>query len=182
MPDIANVPPQGKTIVAFGDSLVQGVGSTAGNDFVSLVSEKIGEPIINLGVSGNTTRDGLARLDLLLAQEPRIVILLLGGNDYLQRIPREETFENLGSMITRIQETGAAVVLLGVRGGILRDSYEGDFKKLSRKYKTAYVSNVLDELIGNREFMSDSIHPNDKGYRVIADRVAPVVKRLMTAQ
>lgn len=164
-------------IVAFGDSLVQGVGATEGNDFVSLVSVQIGQPIVNLSKSGDTTRSALTRLDLVLAESPRVVILLLGGNDYLQRIPKEETFANLGTIISRLQEKGAAVLLLGVRGGALRDTYETDFTELARTYKTGYVSNVLDGLLNDRTLMSDAIHPNNAGYNIIADRVTKELRK-----
>jgi acyl-CoA thioesterase-1 len=173
--EIINTPSAGQSIVAFGDSLVRGVGSSEGGDFVSLVSAKIGRPIQNLGVPGDTTRDGLARLDNVLAENPDTVIVLLGGNDYLKRIPREETFANLNTIVRRLQDSGAAVLVLGVRGGALRDSYENDYADLARRTSTGYVSNVLDGLLGNRELMSDQIHPNDAGYAIIAGRVAPVL-------
>ena len=166
-------------IVAFGDSLVAGVGATRENDFVSVVSRELGVPIQNLGQAGDTTRDGLERLDDVLAEKPKLVLLLLGGNDYLQDIPPAETFANLGTMIESIHDTGAMVVLLGVRGGLFTDSYKQEYEVLSKRYQTAYVPNVLDGLFGNPRYMADTIHPNDAGYTEIADRVAPVVNALL---
>ncbi|MCH8075792.1 MAG: hypothetical protein IIC64_08200, partial [SAR324 cluster bacterium] len=121
--EVTNYPPEGNTIVAFGDSLVEGIGSTEGNDFVSVLARNIGVPIENLGAGGNTTALGLDRIDKLLERDPDIVLLLLGGNDYLRRIPREITLRNLESIITKLHETGSIVILLGVRGGILRDNF-----------------------------------------------------------
>jgi lysophospholipase L1-like esterase len=172
-------PTSGTTIVAFGDSLVVGVGATSGNNFVSLVSGQIDEPIINLGVSGDTTIKALARIDDVLQQNPRIVLVLLGGNDYLRRVPKADTFSNLEIIIESIQETGAVVVLLGVKGGVVRDEYKKDFEQLAKKHNVSYIENVLDGLIGRPERMSDSIHPNDKGYKIIADRVTPVLQRII---
>ena len=176
---ITNYPSDGTTIVAFGDSLVEGVGATEGNDFVSLVSREIGEPIINMGVSGNTTQLGLDRLDEVLAKDPKIVILLLGGNDFIRRVPRATTEGNLRTMIERIQARGAIVVLLGVRGGILSDGFDAMYEDLAATYGTAYVPDVLDGLFGKNEFMADGIHPNDRGYQVIAERVAKEVEPLL---
>ena len=176
---ITNYPSDGTTVVAFGDSLVEGVGATEGNDFVSLVSQEIGEPIINLGVSGNTTELGLARLDEVLAKNPKIVILLLGGNDFIRRIPRATTESNLKVMIERIQAQGAIVLLLGVRGGILRDGFDAMYEDLSETYSTAYVPDVLDGLFGDSTLMADGIHPNDAGYKIIAERVAEELKPLL---
>lgn len=176
---ITNYPSKGTDIVAFGDSLVQGVGATSGNDFVSNLSKRIGKPIVNLGVSGNTTRDGISRLSELDKYNPKVVILLLGGNDYLKKVPKEETFNNLQTIINHIHKKGSVVILLGVRGGLLVDNFKDDFKKISEKNNTAFVSNVLDNLIGNNELMSDAIHPNDKGYKIISDRVYAVLKDLI---
>lgn len=176
---ITNYPSAGTDIIAFGDSLVYGEGATDGHDFVSLISQKIGHPIINLGHSGDTTADGLARIDEIDTYNPKVVILLLGGNDYLRRVPQKETFENLGKIIEYINGRGAIVLLLGVRGGLLRDHFDDGFEKLVRTYHTAYVSNVLEGLLGDGNYMSDQIHPNDAGYAHIAERVSPELKRVL---
>lgn len=177
--EVTNYPPKNETIVAFGDSLVVGVGASGGNDFISLLSQKIGRPIINLGISGNTSAQGLARIDEVVARDPGTVIVLLGGNDYLQRIPRDQVFSNLRAIIVRLQAQGAVVVLLGVRGGVLTDTFETEFKALAKETGSVYVSDVLDGLVGNMTYMSDAVHPNDAGYAQIAERV---FKRLRDAR
>jgi len=168
---ITNYPPKNDTIVAFGDSLVFGVGATGGNDFVSVLERKLGREVVNLGVSGNTTKDGIARIDDVLELDPGVVILLLGGNDYLRRMSKEETSANLETLITTFQAQGSVVVLLGVRGGILVDGREAVYRELSEKYGTVYVDDVLDGIFMKPELMFDSIHPNNAGYAIIADRV-----------
>ena len=70
-------------------------------------------------------------------------------------------------------------MLLGIRGGLLRDEYQGDYQDLAQSLGTAYVPNVLDGLFGNSALMSDAIHPNDDGYQVIADKVEPVLLDLV---
>lgn len=165
-------------IVAFGDSLVYGTGSSGGG-FVKLLEQRIGRPIENLGVPGNTTADGLARLDEVLEREPSVVILLLGGNDYLRQIPPATTFANLATIIERLQAEGVAVLLAGVRGGLVRDNFARRFEELAQRYGTAYVHDVLDDTLGVVGYMADQVHPNDAGYRVIADRVQPVLERML---
>jgi acyl-CoA thioesterase I len=177
--EITNYPPKDGPIVAFGDSLVAGNGSTDGNDFVSVLSRGMGEEIINLGVPGDTTAGGLSRIDSVLKKEPRITILLLGGNDFIRKVSREETFSNLRNIISKLQESGSIVVLLGVRGGLLSDSADGLYENLAEETGSAYVPNVLGGLFGDARYMSDSIHPNDAGYRKIAERIYPVLKDLM---
>lgn len=176
---ITNYPSSGTDIIAFGDSLVEGYGSSQRKDFVSFLSQDIGEPIINLGVSGDTTEQGLARIDELDKYHPKVVILLLGGNDAIHKVPTEQTFENLGKIIEEIQKRGAIVLLVGVRGGVLSDPYASQFQKLADTYHTAYVTDALSGLFANQKYMSDEVHPNDAGYAIIASRIEPVLKSLL---
>lgn len=177
---ITNYPSSGINIIAFGDSLIEGVGASEGNDFISLLSKEINEPIINIGVSGNTTRDGLKRIKKdVLSKDPKIVLISLGGNDYLKRVPKDETFLNLENMIVQIQEEGAVVLLLGVRGGILRDNYEKNYRDIADKLGAGYVPNILDDIIGTPSLMYDALHPNDTGHKLIADKILPVLQELI---
>ncbi len=177
--EIKNMPLKEGSVVAFGDSLVAGVGASKERDLVSLLSQKIVEPIINLGVSGETTTGGLARISEVLDVNPRVVIVLLGGNDFLRKVPRATTFSNLEEIVAKIQDSGSAVMLLGVRGGLLSDNADSLYEDLARKTGAAYVPDVLDGLFADSRYMSDSIHPNDAGYAKIADRVYPVLKDLL---
>jgi lysophospholipase L1-like esterase len=178
-PKVTNFPTSGTTIVAFGDSLTEGVGTTEGNDYASLLSARIGEPIINMGVSGDTTADGLKRLEALLEEDPKVVILELGGNDALKRVPVETTFQNLSTIIERVQATGAGVVLVGISGAFYGTRYDKEFEKLSRTYGTAYVPNIVKGLLGKPELMADSIHPNDAGHIIMADRIEPKLREIL---
>ncbi len=171
---VTNYPPKNATIVAFGDSLVSGYGATPGNDFVSILSRTIKRDIMNQGVSGNTTADGLLRVEEVFEVDPGIVILLLGGNDFLKRVPEPTTRANLSALIEQLTKGGAVVVLLGVRGGVFGDSSEVLFEELSEQYGTIYVPDVLDGLFLKPEFMFDGIHPNDAGYARIAERLRTV--------
>ncbi|MBC7836434.1 arylesterase [Acetobacteraceae bacterium] len=177
--DVTNYPSSGTDIIAFGDSLVFGTGASNEGGFVSLLEEKIDRPIVNLGVSGDTTASGLARIGVLDTYNPKIVLLLLGGNDRLRETPPQETFSNLAKIIEDLQKRGAVVVLLGIRGGILSDSYEKQFQMLRDTYHTAYVPDVLRGLFSDSHYMSDAIHPNDAGYAKIAERVYPILDKFL---
>ena len=177
---ITNYPSKGTDIIAFGDSLVEGVGSTQSNDFVSLLSGKIGQPIINLGHAGDTTADGIARINELDNHNPKVVILLFGGNDHLRKIPISETFKNLTVLIQNIHARGAIVLLLGVRGGLFNDRFDSEFEDLRDTYHTAFVPDVLDGLFGHARYMSDAVHPNNSGYEIIAGRIYPVLIEMIT--
>lgn len=176
---ITNFPPVHGPIVAFGDSLVFGYGASIGNDFVSVLSKETGRDIINMGINGNTTADGLNRIDTVLALKPSVVIVLLGGNDFLRKVPATETFNNLDTIVQKLQANGAVVVLLGIQGGVLSDPFASQFETLSKERGTGYVPNVLAGMIGNQSLMYDTIHPNDRGYKRIADKVLPVLQRVL---
>jgi lysophospholipase L1-like esterase len=176
----ASAPTAGERIIAFGDSLVEGRGSTPGKDFVAILSRRLGKPIINAGRSGDTSRSALDRLDRdVLSRNPRIVIVLLGGNDFLRRLPTDETFRNLSTIVERIRGRGAAVVLVGVSVGLLSDPYAREYENLARRSSAGLVPDVLDGILGRPDRMADAIHPNDDGYRLVAERIEPLVRDLL---
>ncbi|OHA92023.1 MAG: hypothetical protein A3J09_00805 [Candidatus Zambryskibacteria bacterium RIFCSPLOWO2_02_FULL_51_21] len=167
---IINYPSSGTDIVAFGDSLVEGVGSAQAGGFVRMLSEDLNIPIINLGVSGNTTADALKRIKELDRYKPKVVMILLGGNDYLQKVPKEETLANMNKIIDEAQKRGAVVLFLGL---------DKSYGSLAKETGAAYIPDILGGILGNKNLMSDSLHPNDLGYRLMADRVKPVLKELI---
>lgn len=174
---VVDFPSAGTNIVAFGDSLVVGFGASEGNDFVSILCGRLGRPIINAGRNGDTTDTGLARLEKdVLSRDPRIVIVLLGGNDALRRVPVEDTFERLGRIIDEIHKTGAAVILVGVKGSLWMDKYEAEFRRLAKEKRVNYVPDILEGILGEPRLMADPIHPNDAGNTQMADRVEPVLR------
>lgn len=179
MSDITNYPSAGTDIIAYGDSLVTGYGATKGRDVFSILSEKIKYPITNLGRSGDTTADALSRVDEINTYSPKIVILMLGGNDYLQKQSMDVAFSNLESIIQKVHATGAVVVLVGLRISPFIGNFESQFSELQKKYKTAYVPNVLDGVFGVEKYMADPIHPNDAGYAIIAERILPVLTEVL---
>jgi lysophospholipase L1-like esterase len=179
-PPRAAAPTSGERIIAFGDSLVEGRGATPGKDFVAQLARRLGTPIENAGRSGDTTASALARLDRdVLARNPRVVIVLLGGNDFLRRVPTDETFRNLSTIVDRIRRRGAAVVLVGVSVGLLADSYGDEYERLARRASAGLVPDVLDGILGRSDRMSDAIHPNDDGYRLMAERIEPAIRELL---
>lgn len=173
------LPTNGTNVVVFGDSLAEGVGADRGKDIASLLSVKIGREVLNLGVSGNITADGLARINTLIESDPKVVIILLGGNDAIRRIPVEETFLNLTRIIEKVNQTGAAVILVAEPGGLYGNQYEKEYERLATEYKTFYVPNILSGIIGRPELMSDYIHPNSAGYEMVVEKIEPVLREAL---
>jgi acyl-CoA thioesterase I len=174
-------PSAGTTVVAFGDSLVAGRGAPSGRDFASVLSSRLRVPIINAGRSGDTTGSALARLNRdVLSRDPRIAIVLLGGNDYLRRVPVEQTFDNLTTIVQELRSHGTAVILVGVSVGLMSDPYAARYESLAQQMEAALVPDILDGIFGHGALMADPIHPNEQGYEIIADRLEPVLRDLLS--
>jgi acyl-CoA thioesterase-1 len=174
---VTNRDSQGTTIVCFGDSLTAGYGAEEGKDYPSVLRNQVNLPVINAGVSGDTTGDALKRLDRdVLSQDPKIVIITLGGNDYLNRIPKEETLENMEAIVDRIQSRGALAVLAAVQTGFWGDAYADDYKKLARKKHFVLIPNVLNGILFDMRYKYDQIHPNGEGYRIMTGRIYQKIK------
>jgi len=179
-PEYVNLPPAGgQAWVAFGDSLTAGTGANPGKDYPAQLAARLGIPIENMGVPGNTTEDGLARLPEVLARQPRVVLVCFGGNDSLRQMPRKATFENLGQIIDRLHQQGAFVVLIGVRSASLLDQFDSHFKQLARQKRVLYLPNILQGLLTDPGVMSDALHPNDQGYARIASRLERILLPLL---
>ena len=182
-PHYVNLPPPATgPWVAFGDSLTEGYGASEGHDYPTVLGQHLGRKIVNLGRSGATTSDGLSRLPEVLDLKPQVVLLCFGGNDGLERLSRERMFSNLGEIIDRLHVAGSFVVLIGIRSTTLRDQNEKGFRQLAKDKKVFYVPNILHGIFLKPVYMSDAVHPNDDGYRLIAERLEkdlqPVIRKL----
>jgi acyl-CoA thioesterase I len=177
---IRNIRSAGETIICFGDSLTEGVGAGEGEDYPSALSRQLASPVVNAGRRGDTTADALQRLsDAVLSKNPRLVILLLGGNDFLRQRPRQETRKNLEEIVRRVQARGAIVAIVGMRLGLFTDEYAAVFEETARQFDALYIPGVMKGILSDSKLRSDPIHPNRAGYRLIAERIAEKIKPLL---
>jgi lysophospholipase L1-like esterase len=177
---VANLGSRGTGVIAFGDSLTAGYGAQQGEDYPSKLSSLLGTTVINAGVSGDTTESALARLDNdVLTRGPRIVIVGLGGNDFLQGVPIATTERNLRSAVRAIHGAGAMVVILGFRFPTLGASYEKMYANVAGDERCLLIPDLLDGILSNPSLKSDEIHPNARGYQLMAERVAGPCKKLI---
>jgi lysophospholipase L1-like esterase len=177
---IRNIRSAGETIICFGDSLTEGVGAGEGEDYPSALSRQLVSPVVNAGRRGDTTADALQRLSgAVLSKNPRLVILLLGGNDLLRQRPRQETRKNLEEIVRRVQARGAIVAIVGIKLGLFTDEYAAVFEETARQFGALYIPGVMKGVLSDSKFRSDPIHPNGAGYRLIAERIAEKIKPLL---
>lgn len=177
---VTNINSRGEAIIAFGDSITEGFGVDKEDAYPAVLSRELGVPVSNRGVSGDTSESGLSRLEKdVFPQNPRVVILFLGGNDFLSKVPAARLRENLSRVIERIHERGAMVVLVGIKTGVTTEDYSFTYKELSETYKTAYVPNVLSGIFTDESLMIDAIHPNKEGHVRIAQKILKVLVPLL---
>lgn len=177
---VRNLSSSGDNIICFGDSLTEGVGAGNGEDYPSVLSRLIPYPVINAGRRGDTAGDGLARLDRdVLSRNPRLVIILAGGNDFLRQVPLAETKKNLDEMIRRIHEAGAMVAVVAIRLGLFTDEYGPLYREIARERGAFLVAGAMKGILSDEKLKSDPIHPNGAGYRLLAERIAAAIKPLL---
>ena len=179
VPNARNYPPKAGPIVAFGDSLIQGVGATQSN-LVDWLEAYTWHQIINAGVSGDSTAEALLRItNSVLAHNPSLVIILLGGVDILDQAPVSQTFTNLHRIVELVQNQGAVALVIGVYNGRLADRYREEFHELYLSTRSVFVPHILKNISDNPFLLGDLVHPNDEGYRRMALRIAPLIREIM---
>jgi len=180
-----------KSILVLGDSVSAAYGLAQARGWVALLGERLKRgrldySVVNASISGETSAGGLARIDRILERgQPRIVILELGGNDGLRGLPIAEMKKNLAAMIERSQKAGARVVLVGMRmppnyGPDYTRAFEGAFRELAKRYKTALVPFLMEGFAEKPElFQADRIHPAEAAQPVMLERVWKALRPLL---
>ena len=162
----------GDRILAFGDSLTYGTGVERQYSYPSVLAELTGLEVINMGVPGEESTAGLLRLQQVLAEDnPQLVILCHGGNDFLRKRSRETLAENLIKMIEIIRTSGAQVVLLGVpRPGLFLSS-ENLYGEIAEQMQVPIELKIVSQLLSDNSMKSDPVHFNRQGYAAMANAV-----------
>jgi acyl-CoA thioesterase-1 len=178
---VANLGSRGSSVIAFGDSVTAGYGAPAGGDYPSRLSILIDLPVVNAGVSGDTTDAALVRLEGdVLGREPRIVIVGLGGNDFLHGAEGAITEANLRTIVRRIESAGAMVVLLGFRFPSMTTRYDAMYARVAHDERCLLIPDVLHGILTDPALKSDEIHPNERGYQLMAERIAGPLRKLIS--
>ena len=177
-------------IMLYGDSLMAGYGLNQNENLSSALTTKFSLEetavlIINASVSGNTTSNGLARLDWSLGESPNIVILCLGANDMLRGIDPKYIKENLNTMISKINESGSKVILAGMRspksmGGIYQQRFDQMYREIAEEHDLTFMPFLLEGIALEKKYLqNDYKHPNALGIQVMANNLYPYILESM---
>jgi acyl-CoA thioesterase-1 len=167
-----------ETIICFGDSLTYGTGAGEGMDYPSQLSKMIAKSVINAGVPGDTTARASRRLESdVLSKSPDLVLITLGGNDLKNGVAKDLAFENLRKIVESIQKTGAKVILGGLKFPLRDRGFGRAYQKLADDTGAILIPDIYEGIMGNRKLMSDPIHPNGDGYKIMARKFYEAMQR-----
>ncbi|HEX6734498.1 MAG TPA: GDSL-type esterase/lipase family protein [Azonexus sp.] len=177
--------PPGAAVLAFGDSVTHGTGAGPGEDWPSLLARRTGWQIANAGIPGDTAEAARQRIQAALDEHrPALVIVELGGNDFLRRRPASAVKENLRQILHTIRQAGAQPLLVAVPElsllGVVarRPSDSPIYRELGEAEKVPVIADVFSDILGRPELCADQIHPNADGYREMAAGLHAALQRL----
>src|SRR5436305_6918027 len=159
-----NLHSPGHTLVVLGDSIASGTGVGAGEAFPELLAARLKTEVINDGVPGNTTADGLAQLDQVLAQDPWLVIVELGGNDILRQVPPEQAEKNLRTILDRLLAARVLPVPIALDAPFAA-RYNAMYDRPADSCQISIVEAVLGDIRRSRSLTTTRRRPHPKAQR-----------------
>jgi len=165
-------------VLAFGDSLTAGTGVNVEKSFPWVLKKLINRNVINAGVPGEISQDGMRRLPGLLEKyQPELVILTHGGNDLLRKLDKDRLANNIRAMISDTKRQGISVILVAIpRPGLFLSSDE-IYKKAAIDYNIPIENKIMSDVLSETALKSDAIHPNAEGYRLIAESIYELMRQ-----
>ena len=165
-------------VLAFGDSLTYGTGADERDSYPAQLALLIGRKVARAGVPGEVSGDGLKRLpEALDEHQPHLLILCHGGNDFLRRLSKQQVAANVRAMIRLARERGIEVVLIGTPEPGFSVSAPEFYGEIAKELRIPYEDGVIGQILRDASLKSDPIHPNARGYRLIAERLAGLLKK-----
>ena len=170
--------PANAVVLAFGDSLTYGTGASENESYPAQLESLIGRRVVRAGVPGEVTAQALARLPSALDEySPRLVLLCIGGNDFLHRLGAAQAETNVRAMVQLARSRGIDVLLIGTPEPALLPSPPAFYAAVAKDFAIPYEGSVITQVLKDASLKSDPIHPNARGYRVIAERLAERLRK-----
>ncbi len=173
--EIKNLHNPGTAVVAFGDSLTAGYGAPKGSAYPAVLAAKLGREVVNLGMSGEPAAHAPSRLPEVLAQNPHMVLIEFGANDFMQNRRMEDALAAVAEIVDAVQQAGAVAVIVDT-GAPGMGHYSRAYKKLAEEKGAVFVPGILEGIFNKRQYKSDMVHPNAAGYEIVAERVYERIK------
>ena len=171
-PKLARLPSDA-VLLAFGDSLTYGTGASEHESYPAQLERLIGRRVVRAGVPGEVTAEALERLPQMLDEHaPRLMLLCIGGNVFLRRLGLAQAEANVRAMVKLARSRGVDVLLIGTPEPGLMPSPPAFYAAIAKEFGLPYEAAAMAEVLKDGALKSDPIHPNARGYRVIAERVA----------
>jgi acyl-CoA thioesterase I len=168
----------GATILAFGDSLTHGTGAKLEESYPAALERAIGRKVVNAGVPGETSQQGLDRLGSVLEDvKPKLLILCHGGNDFLQKLDEGRASANVRAMIQLARSQGVAVVLMATPKPGLPPSVPTFYADIAKEFGIPFEESVIKSVLFDNSMKSDLVHPNAKGYARMAEALEQKLKK-----
>ena len=173
-------------VMLYGDSLMAGYGLPQNENLTSELTRNFKEndpslTFINASISGNTSKNGLSRVDWSIGDKPNIVILCLGANDMLRGLDPALTANNLDTIITKFKKNNVIVILAGMlspesMGPDYQSEFDSIYPELSKKHSLIFMPFLLDGVALEKDLLlADYKHPNAQGIKVMATNLSPYI-------
>jgi len=170
--------PSDAVVLAFGDSLTYGTGAAEAESYPAQLEQLIGRRVVRAGVPGEVTAQALARLpEMLDEHSPRLLLLCIGGNDFLRRLGNQQAEGNVRAMVKLARSRGVDVLLIGTPEPGFSVTPPPFYAAIAKEFRLPYEEGAIGEVLKDNALKSDPIHPNARGYRVIAERLAETLKQ-----
>jgi lysophospholipase L1-like esterase len=170
--------PADAVVLAFGDSLTFGTGASEDESYPAQLEKLIQRRVVRAAVPGEVTAQALARLPEALDEHaPRLLLLCIGGNDFLRRLGNQQAERNVREMVKLARSRGIGVMLIGTPEPGFSVSPPAFYAGIAKEFRVPYEEGVIGQVLKDRTLKADPIHPNARGYKMIAERLAETLKQ-----
>jgi len=170
--------PGDAVLLAFGDSLTFGTGAAEHESYPAQLEKRVGRRVVRAGVPGEVTAQALARLPATLDEHaPRLLLLCIGGNDFLRRLGNQQAEANVRAMVKLARTRGIEVLLIGTPEPGFSVTPPAFYAGIAKEFAVPYEDAAIAQVLKDASLKSDPIHPNAQGYGVIAERIAERLRK-----